>query len=317
MGELSGPFTTAQARAAGYSENEIRARLRSGSWTRLRHGVYLAAAGLDGVDDDPARLHALEVSSILLTLGFPAIAAATSAARIWGIELVHGGSEPVVVTGDRAVTGVRRNGYLLRRARLPNGHQASRHGVPLTSVARTVFDLSRELPFVEAVVAVDSALRKKLVSVEQLDELVRDCWNWAGIARARQVFEFADPAAESVLESVSRAALHEQGLPRPRTQVTVRDESGRRHRVDFLWDDFRVIGEADGLGKYEPADGRTTRDIVRAEKRREEWLGDAGCEVVRWGWEDARDPRRLALRVRAALARGAQRAYGRGHRAAS
>lgn len=81
--------------------------------------------------------------------------------------------------------------------------------------------------------------------------------------------------------------------------------------MDFLWEDAPVIGEADGLAKYRPTDWRTTRDIVRAEKRREERLADLGYEVVRWGWEDANDPPRLAHRLRAAFARGLERRRGR------
>lgn len=80
--------------------------------------------------------------------------------------------------------------------------------------------------------------------------------------------------------------------------------------TDFLWDEVRVIGEADGLAKYQPDGVRTTREIVRAEKRREERLTDAGYEIVRWGWQDANDPPRLARRLRAAFARGAQRQRG-------
>lgn len=81
--------------------------------------------------------------------------------------------------------------------------------------------------------------------------------------------------------------------------------------MDFLWDDAAVIGEADGIAKYHPTGWQTTRDIVRAEKRREERLADLGYEIVRWGWEDANDPPRLAHRLRAAFARGIERRQGR------
>lgn len=314
---FDGPFTAAQARDAGYRTADVRRSLRSGSWVPLRRGVYVDAAHLSAVANCAQRRHALEVAGLLLALGFDAVAGGTSAARILGIELLGGcGPEPVLLT-DAPVKGTHRDGYLLRSAALPAHHCANLHGVPMTSAARTVVDLARTESFAAGVVAADSALHQGLVSVLDLRRLIDDCHAWSGIVRARRVVDFADPEAESVLESLSRVAMHEQGLPAPRTQVTLGDGSGPRCRVDFLWDDVRVVGEADGLGKYEPSASRTTRDIVRAEKRREEWLADAGYEVVRWGWADANDQPRLARRLCAAFARGADRQRGRQQREAA
>jgi hypothetical protein len=77
-------------------------------------------------------------------------------------------------------------------------------------------------------------------------------------------------------------------------------------RVDFYWDDFGVVGEADGDGKY------GDRQALIAEKRRQERLEEAGLVVVRWGWQDLRDPDLLAARVRRALDRGSRRSGIRG-----
>jgi hypothetical protein len=93
--------------------------------------------------------------------------------------------------------------------------------------------------------------------------------------------------------------------------VAIGDEWEQYGEVDFLWDEYNVIGEADGLAKYQPDGRRSTRDKIKAEKRREERLFDAGYEVVRWGWEEATDPPRLARRLRAAFARGLERKRGR------
>lgn len=163
----------------------------------------------------------------------------------------------------------------------------------------------------DAVFAADSALRIGRTTLSELHAVLADCAGWPGIQRATRVVDLADPNCESALESISRVAMHTEGLPAPRTQVVISDANGPFARVDFLWDDERVIGEADGLAKYEPDGRRSVRDIVRAEKRREERLADAGYEVVRWGWEDAQTPARLAQRLRAAFARGIERQRGR------
>jgi very-short-patch-repair endonuclease len=308
MDESAGPFTAAQAWAAGFTRSDVRRFVRCGQWILLRRGVYITASGLARADGDANRRLALDVSALRLALEWDAVAGGMTAARLWGFELLsmHVPRTLVVVTDDPDAVARSRADYVVRTAALPVGHRAIRHGVPVTSAARTALDLARTSPFVHGVVAVDSALRLRLVTVSELEVVLADGARWPGIERARRVVKFADMRSESVLESVSRVAMHEQGIAMPRTQVVIGDA-----RVDFLWDDVRVVGEADGLGKYEPSGARTTRDIVRAEKRREEQLADAGFEVVRWGWEDARNPPRLARRLRAAFERGVERQRGR------
>lgn len=302
-----GPFTVAQARASGVADAEMRRLLRGGVWVTLRRGVYVERRALDAARVNPERWHALQIAALLLALECDAVAAGTSAARILGLETLRPmPGELVVVTGE-PVRHKRRDGYLLRSAELPRHHRASRHGVPITSGARTVADLARWLPLTEAVVIADSALRLGRMTLPELEAALRDCHDWSGIGRARQVRSLVDPNAESVLETVSRVAMYEQALPMPQTQVVIGDEARPVARVDFYWRQYGVIGEADGLGKYEPRGGLTTREIVRSEKRREERLADLGFEIVRWGWEDARNPPRLACRLRAAFARAAER----------
>ncbi|MPZ74269.1 MAG: hypothetical protein GEU74_13750 [Nitriliruptorales bacterium] len=306
-----GVFTLAQARHAGYSNAEMRRLVRGGVWVMLRRGVYVEQSVLAVVSLDPQRRHALRIAALLLVLNRDAVAGGTSAAQILGLQSLALPTLELVVLTSEPVHNKRRNGYVIRSAALPAGHRRMRHGVPITSPARTVVDLARLQPLTEAVVVADSALRQGCVSLDDLRRVLGDCHCWRGIGQAQRAVGLADPESESVLESVSRVAMHEQGLPAPRTQVLIGDGEAPFARVDFLWPDVRVIGEADGLGKYESRGRRTTRDIVRAEKRREERLADRGYEIVRWGWEDAQDAPRLAQRLRAAFSRGAERMRGR------
>lgn len=303
-------FTPAQARAAGYSRADIRRALRNGAWVPIRRGVYVTASALAAAAGDDAREHALTMSAALLSFGRDAVAAGTSAARILALPLLGRPMYDVVLAcNDDTVSG-RRDGYVVRSAALPKSHRTMHHDVPVTSPARTVVDLARENSFAAGVVAADAALHRG-VAPQRLADVLVDCVGWPGVDQARRVIAFADPACESVLESVSRVAMHNQGLPPPRTQVPLGDATGFVARVDFLWEHVSVIGEADGLGKYKTTGWHTTCDIVRAEKRREERLADLGFEVVRWGWQDATNPPRLAQRLKAAFARGAERQRGR------
>lgn len=310
-----GPFTPAMAREAGFSGAEMRRLLRGGDWVVLRRGVYVEASVVAEAAANEQRQHALEVAGVILCLRADAVAGGPSAARIWGLDTLDTraslGAEVVVITDDDAVPIRRRDGYTVRIAALPVHHRRVRHGVGVTCAARTAIDLARTTTFANGVVVVESALRTGKTSRRQLQEMLCHCLRWPGIAQARRVVEFADPRSDSALESVSRVAMLEQGLPTPRTQVGIGNGRESYARVDFLWDEVGVIGEADGLAKYQPDGKRSTRQIVRAEKRREERLADAGYEIVRWGWRDANDPPRLAQRLRAAFSRGAERRRGR------
>jgi hypothetical protein len=120
---------------------------------------------------------------------------------------------------------------------------------------------------------------------------------WKHDLRAlREALTVTDGRSESPLESTSRGVMLRAGLPRPELQVWLTDLSGQAHRVDFLWRDRRVIGEADGWGKYaDLAD-------LRAEKRREDALRDMGFTVVRWTSDEiGRSPNLVVARLRRAL----------------
>lgn len=82
------PFTPAQARAAGCSKAAIRHALRNGTWVALRRGAYVEASHLAAVAESAERRHALEVAALLLVIDLDAVASATSAARIFGMDLL-------------------------------------------------------------------------------------------------------------------------------------------------------------------------------------------------------------------------------------
>jgi Protein of unknown function (DUF559) len=184
-------------------------------------------------------------------------------------------------------------------AALPAGHVVSYRGVLLTSVPRTVIDLARVLPFGEGVAVADSALQARLTSKSELAAVIADCARWPGLQRAREVTAFSDARSESVLESLSRAAFHQAGLPPPDLQVWVGDDDEVIGRVDFLWRQHRTIGEADGALKYQtPARARTQLE-------RDARLRAAGYEVVHFTWPQiTRAPAQVVDEIRVAFRRG-------------
>jgi hypothetical protein len=101
--------------------------------------------------------------------------------------------------------------------------------------------------------------------------------------------------------------LIEQGVAPRDLQVRVDDEEGLVGYADFGWDG--VLGEFDGKGKYgigAELDATEAGRIVWREKRREDRMR-VRHEVVRWAVADLYTPRALGARVRAAMARAAER----------
>jgi len=160
-------------------------------------------------------------------------------------------------------------------------------------------DIARTSTFMEGVVTADSGLRERHTSKTELRRVLASCERWPGIAKARDVFNFASPMAESVLESCARVSFRDQGLPPPELQVSIIGHSGHRiARVDFLWRSFWTVAEADGLLKY------NGRDDAIAELKRDRLLREAGFEVVHFTWKELfAEPARMAARVREAFAR--------------
>src|SRR6185436_4723000 len=90
-----GWFTRADAMDAGYSDSELRRRLRAGQWTRLSRDVYVEPAGWPA--SEPAwerarRLHLMTTRAVVGRMGGAAVVSHHSAAVLhglptWGLDL--------------------------------------------------------------------------------------------------------------------------------------------------------------------------------------------------------------------------------------
>jgi very-short-patch-repair endonuclease/predicted transcriptional regulator of viral defense system len=297
-----GVVTTAELATAGLSPAQIRRLVRQRILLRVGFGVYATASAM-GPADNPAGAEALRVSAALAVMGPGCVGSHHGAAVMHGLDLLgRYRSGPVALTRPPGGAGSKtaRPGIALHTAALPAGHVTTKHGIAVTSVARTVVDLARTAPFGAGVVAADSALGGKQTSKAELHSVLTDCRRWPGIARARQVVAFSDARSESVFESISRVALRDQGLPPPDLQVWVGDDEAVIGRVDFLWQAQRTIGEADGALKYaNPAQ-------AMAQLQRDARLREAGFEVVHFTWDEiTRVPAQVAASLRAAFRRQA------------
>jgi very-short-patch-repair endonuclease len=184
----------------------------------------------------------------------------------------------------------------------------SRRGLRVTTLARTVADCLRHMPLADAVAVADAALHSRRLTLDALDRAVQSQRSWPLAAAAQRALPLVDGRRESPLESRSAVAMYLNGLPMPLSQVEVRDRHGRLlGRADFIWPKARVVGEADGKGKYQ---GRDAVDVFEAEKDRQAAFEAVGLVVVRWGSRHLDgDPPPFVTRLRAALASPARRPF--------
>lgn len=261
-------FTTAQAYAGGCSPSALKHAARRNVVTRVRRGVYAHA-------DTPTKLRD-ERAAALVYPGAPLSHA--SAARLRGIPLVAPG-RPLPELTVPPNSNAKMPGTHPYRARLREHDVEVVEGVLVTSVARTVLDLARDYRLVTSVPAIDFVLHEKWATADELRDVLEFCRGWPRIARARRALTLCDSRAESPLESLSRLTFPSVRVPAPEPQVIMLDRYGHEvGRTDFYWDDFGVVGEADGLSKY------VDNGVVVAEKERHEGLDDLRLEITRWDW---------------------------------
>ena len=279
-----GPFTVAEARAAGLTRNH----LESAAWRRLRHGVYVWA----GLPDDPLQL----LAGLLLRL--PAGAAFSELTAAWLHRLESRWPDRVSATAPNLPRSSGRAGVRLRCARL-DGDVVIRERLPVTSAARTLYDLAAALPLVEAVAYADAALHAGKVSPAELEARAEATAGRKGARRFRRVLNLVEPAAESPMETRLRLLLVLGGLPRPLAQATLRDHLGAAiGRVDLYYPDQRLAIEFDG---------EVHRDSLVSDLRRQNRIVGSGCTLLRFSGADVLGrPQAVVAEVRAALAAAVQ-----------
>jgi very-short-patch-repair endonuclease len=263
--EQAGGFATRRDLIrGGVPKGQLAEAVRSGRAIRVRRGVY--GLGLaDGTD---------AVAAAALSLR--GAVSHDSAAVIWGLEIVHRPGQHVTVSRNHSRAAFA--GVAVHRADLDAVE--IRHGVRVTTPARTVVDCAKVLTLREAVVLIDSALRAGLVTC---DELAEETGRVRGnnTPRVRRAVGMADPRCGSVLESMLRVLLVLAGLPPEESQFVIRDQRLRFvARVDFAYPKVRLIVEVDGFEFHrERADYRADRRKANAFSRVRWWL-------LRFTWED-------------------------------
>jgi restriction endonuclease-like protein len=275
------PFVGTQAVDAGtYTERELRRFC-----TRIYRNVYQARdSGLTAKD---------RAIAAWLWSGKQAVVAGNSAAALLGADWVDPHAPAELISGRKRPPQliVTRNDLLLA------GEVVVVNGVAVTSPARTAFDVGRRPGLVPAVVAVDSLARATGLTVDAVGPLVDAHRGARGLKQLRRVLPLVDAGAESPQETRTRLAIVSAGLPKPQTQVLVRNDWGAVvARIDMGWEEWHVGVEYDGAQHWTDPRIRTN-DIDRAAE-----LERRGWRIIRVSADLLRNrPDMLIARIREAL----------------
>ncbi|HXF29879.1 MAG TPA: type IV toxin-antitoxin system AbiEi family antitoxin domain-containing protein [Solirubrobacterales bacterium] len=288
----NGVVALEQLERLGFSRRTVQQRERSGRLHRIHQRVYSLTPG---VMTERGRFMAA-----VLACGPDAVLSHRSAAYLWG--LVDTWEEPIDVTAPN------------RRGRSPEGVAAHRdgsvqpidktvlHGIPCTSVARTLLDFAGVEPEWRVRKAVAQAEVLRILDKPRLGALLKRSRRRRGVARLRLILDTIHPQTERTRSELERLFLElcaTRAVAEPEVNVWLPAADGRRYQADFLWRDSNLIIEADSRRFHD------TDSAFLADRKRRQQLELAGWRVSSCTWEEVeREPRRLALTVQGLLAQG-------------
>jgi len=232
-------FTTGDAYRRGLTRGALAWGERRGRWRRVVHGVY-GDGGAPATDLDVARARVLAAGSV---------ASGALAGVLLGLD------------------GVVLDGRPLRRRLLPPERVIEAGAVACTDGLQTLVDLAEVVDDGVWEQALESALRLRLTSLDEIRGALPGLGRSRvpGTARIRRVLARRPPGApptESLLETLMvQLARGVPGLDPPMRQVPVADHAGTVvARVDLCWP---------GLGLFVELDGQHHRDQPVHDARRE------------------------------------------------
>ena len=150
-------------------------------------------------------------------------------------------------------------------------------GIPVTTPARTLFDLASVVGPDQLKAAFDQAEYRRLGSATSVEALLARYPGRRGTRPLRRVVEDhrrnGETVTRSPLERRLLALVERHGLPRPRINRT-----GPEGELDARWPEQRLVVECDGFAAH------GTRRAFERDRARDRALQVAGWRVVRITW---------------------------------
>jgi very-short-patch-repair endonuclease len=232
-GRQQGLLTASQLTALGVGKRTVERWLASGRLRPIHRGVY-------ALGPQPLTRHGRWLAAVL-AIGPGAVLSHQSAAALWGLI---GDRRDVDVTASTGNQGKARHpGIRLHRSRLRRDEWMARDGIPVTTVARTLFDLAETAEPHRLKSAWDEADRLHLLRIKQVAVVYERGRGRRARTRIRPLLDAEQRYVEdtaSPLEDRFADFCTARQLPPPQTNVLVDGDE-----VDALWPAARLIVELD------------------------------------------------------------------------
>lgn len=287
----------------GVSDNVLYASIARGDTMVIDPGVYIATKAWPSDEVVQHQLHALARQMRWPHLvGSHETAALTHAQPLLSTAKAAAGEPRFTRTPGLGVRSSRKPRVTVRELPLDAVTQVLTgvaQGLRVTTPARTALDLAAELDLPEALMLTDDVARRALkgfrgsseqelsvaarrASMRPLELAAASPVHARG--RVQRALALTDALRDSPAEAGSYGWFALAGVPLPRCQVRIDTEVGVA-RVDFLWEEFGLVGECDGRIKYDGTYGPQA-DVNVRQNIREQALRDLGFSVVRWTAEE-------------------------------
>lgn len=218
------------------------------------------------------------------------------AAALWKIYEVHSRGTIHVTTTARSAR--RLSGITVHRARRVDPADVTvKDGIPVTTVARTLVDLTDVLTSDRLLRAIREAEYLKLLDIDSLIAAVQRAKGRRRLNELNQAIERHTPGQiiREELEHRFQELLHEAGLPEPKTNVNVKTRR-RTYEVDCLWPDQHVAVELDGRAAH----ARVA--AFEDDRARDAALTATGLRPLRFTWRRVtEEPEDVLAELRATL----------------
>jgi very-short-patch-repair endonuclease len=276
-----GVVSRAQLIKLGLGEDAIDARLSGGRLYRLHRGAY--AVGHRVVPREGRWLAAV------LSIGGEAVLSHRSAAELWGVRRVaeDTGIDISAPRLTRSPPGIRRH-YL----RLAPDEVTTRGRIPVTTLARSLFDVAATVSDEGLEAAIRQAEYLHRFQVEKLDALLVRHPGGRGARSIKaclyRLGRGPRGRTRSKLEVRFAGLLARAELPKPELNALL-DVDGFKVEADCLWREQHVIVELDGGRSHR------TRAAFESDRERDRRLQAAGWRVIRVTWRQLDEPAALLV----------------------
>ncbi|MGN6253893.1 MAG: type IV toxin-antitoxin system AbiEi family antitoxin domain-containing protein [Solirubrobacterales bacterium] len=279
-----GVVTYRQMRNLGLSNGHIHRASKASRLRRVHRGVY-------AVGHKRLSRHGHCLAAVL-ACGEGAVLSHRSAAWLWGF-LPGFPFEAEVTVPSR---GHRRCGIrIYRTAGVPDRDCTTLEGIPVTSAARTLFDLAGSVSARDRSRAVDRAKRTGKLDLAELDAILarRSRMPQARLLRQALILYRKPVFDRARSELLFLDALEKEHLPLPKINCWV-----EKWEIDAYWEAERFAVEVDGWESH------GSREAFERDRLRQEEMKLAGIDCIRISARRIEmEPERVAQNLRVFLSR--------------